>query len=134
MPSVNSSISSRARFSFGALTVFCWPSSQMISAGSRSIAFTRTAKSPRPYWRMVCSWPSIRAADLTFCTLVAQCPCQKKSSFSVNWCGAVTIRSTHHCDQRLDLVPGRLLGLLPGVAGGARPAAPRTGRGRAAAA
>jgi hypothetical protein len=85
MPSVNSSISSRARFSFGAWRVLRCPSSQTIRAGSRSIAFSSTAKSPRPRSRNVLSWPCMNSPDLTFWALVAQWPCQKKISFSVSW-------------------------------------------------
>jgi len=36
------------RFSLGAWRVLRWPSSQMTSAGSRSIALVSTAKSPEP--------------------------------------------------------------------------------------
>ena len=46
--------------------------SQMISAGSRSIALTSKEKSPWPRPRKVSCWRSISAAESTFCTLVAQ--------------------------------------------------------------
>ena len=37
----------------------------------------------------------MNAADRTFCALVAQCPCQKKTIFSTSWWSAVAIRRTH---------------------------------------
>ena len=112
MPRVNSSMSSRARFSLGARRVLRCPSSHRISAGSRSIALVKHPKSPRPAVRKVVSWPCISGADFTFCTLVAQCPCQKKTNFSVSWCSRGHHATQPPTEQRLDLGPGRLLRLL----------------------
>ena len=52
-PRVNSSMNSRERFSLGALTVFCWPSSQNRRAGSTTIDSARSVKVPRPLARRV---------------------------------------------------------------------------------
>ena len=64
-PRVNSSMNSRERFSLGALTVFCWPSSQNRRAGSTTIASARSVKVPRPLARRVAFCASSIGADLT---------------------------------------------------------------------
>jgi hypothetical protein len=95
-PSVKSSMSSRAKFSFGADAWF-WPASSHTSmAGSLATACMSVSNEPAPLVRNSAFWRSMRSGQITFSTLVAKCPCQNHGSFSCSGRLAATIRASHH--------------------------------------
>ena len=93
---MKSSISSRARFSFGALSVLPALSSHSIIAGSRTIACASAAKSPPPSVRMVWFCWTMKPGLFTFWTEVAKWPWKKKVRFSTSGCVTEAIRPSHH--------------------------------------
>ncbi len=65
-------MASRARFSLGARTVFCCPSSHTSIAGSTIRDLASVVKSPMPCWRKVSFCRNISCGLRTFCSLVAK--------------------------------------------------------------
>jgi len=88
---LNSSMNSRARFSFAAPTTLSLPSSQTSIAGSTIIAWASFSNVANASDRSVSFCASMSGADFTFCTLVAKWPCQNQVIRSVRPWSATTI-------------------------------------------
>ena len=88
MPRVNSSITSRARFSLGFPLWLSCASSQTSNAGSRTEARRSSPNGARAWRRNVSFCRRIRPRSLTFSTLVAKWLCHMSTSRSPSGSGA----------------------------------------------